>query len=380
MSAAETVRLVGLALPPGAEFAAALDEAWARGDAVLPLDPAAPPDANARLRRDLTVGEAVAPGTGVVIATSGSTGEAKGVVLTRAALAASARATHDRIGAEPGDRWLSCLPWHHIAGLQVLLRSRLLGLPMVVHERFDVERFAAADATLVSLVPTQLARLLDAGVDWSRFRVVLVGGAAAAPALIDRARAAGVPVVTTYGMSETCGGCVYDGRPLDGVEVDVDADGRIRLRGPMLASGYRGRPDLTAAAFSDGWFRTDDLGRIDDGRLEVLGRADDVVVTGGEKVAPGAVTAVLAGHPGIADVAVAGVPDAEWGQRLVAVVVATAPLELAGIRDWCRDRLPKAAVPQGLVVVDAIPQLPSGKPDRLAIQQLAAGYLRPSAR
>lgn len=375
MPAAASRRLVALGLPPGGEFIAALEQAWARGDAVLPIDPLAPKAVSDRLVAAMRLDDPIGDGVALVIATSGSTGEPKGTELTRAALESSARATHACIGLEPGDRWLSCLPWQHIGGIQVMLRSRLLGIPLTVHERFDVERFAAADATLASLVPTQLVRLLDAGVDLTRFRAILLGGAAAAPDLLERAADVGAPVVTTYGMSETAGGCVYDGRALDGVEIRVDDTGRIRLRGPMLMSGYRLQPALTAEAFDAGWLLTSDLGELDrDGRLRVAGRIDDVVITGGEKVVTTEVAAVLADHPDIADVVVTGVDDAQWGQRLVAVVVVRAgggELTLAGIRSWCVDRLAAPARPRGLVVVPEILRLHSGKPDRRAITALA---------
>jgi O-succinylbenzoic acid--CoA ligase len=375
MPAAASRRLVALTLAPGEQFTAALEQIWGRGDAALPLDPGAPDAARDRVAAAMQLDRPVEPDVALVIATSGSTGEPKAAQLTRAALDASARATHDRIGLEPGDRWLSCLPWHHIAGLQVMLRARLLGIPLTVHDRFDVDWFAASDATLTSLVPAQLARLLDAGVDLSRFRVILLGGAAAPPALLQRAVAAGAPVVTTYGMSETAGGCVYDGRPLDGVDVRVDAAGRIRLRGPMLMTGYRLRPDLDAAAFDDGWLLTSDLGGFDaDGSLRVSGRVDDVVITGGENVVASEVAAVLAMHPQIAEVAVTGVADATWGQKLVAVIVprsVSQAVTLAEIRDWSAERLVPAARPRGLVAVTALPRLGSGKLDRQAITRLA---------
>jgi O-succinylbenzoic acid--CoA ligase len=361
-------------MPPGEEFAAALDEAWSAGSAVLPLDPDAPASARDRtlaaMRPELGAGDEVA----LVIATSGSTGEPKGAELTHSALAASARATMARIGQRDDDRWLACLPWHHIGGLQVLLRARLSGTPLAIHDRFDVARVAAEpDVTLVSLVPTQLVRLLDAGVDLSRFRAILLGGAGAPSSLLQRAAAAGAHVVTTYGMSETCGGCVYDGRPLDGVEVRLAEDGRVMLRGPVLMASYRLQPELTAQSLRDGWFVTNDLGSIDaDGRLVVRGRVDDVVVTGGENVVTTDVAARLAAHPSVADVAVTGVEDAQWGQRVVAVVVPVAsPPELADLRAWCRETLPPAAAPRQLVVVATIPRLASGKPDRLAVQALA---------
>ena len=378
MPAARRRPLVALELPPGKAFAAALEEAWRDGSAVLPLDPAAPPEARRRTVDAMRPGEGVDDDVALVIATSGSTGMPKGAELSHDALAASARATMARIGRREDDCWLACLPWHHIGGLQVLLRARLFDTPLVVHERFDVARVAAEERpTLVSLVPTQLLRLLDAGVPLRRFRAILLGGAPAPAALLDRAAAAGAHVVTTYGMSETCGGCVYDGVPLDGVEMCVDDDGRVRLRGPVLMSRYRLQPQLTEDSLRDGWFLTSDLGSIGaDGRLSVHGRVDDVVVTGGEKVVTTQVAAVLATHPLVTDVAVAGVPDTEWGERLVAVVVTTATAPepsrfRAELRDWCRRTLPSAAAPRDVLVVDEIPRLASGKPDRLAVQSLA---------
>jgi O-succinylbenzoic acid--CoA ligase len=256
-----------------------------------------------------------------------------------------------------------------------MLRSRLLGIPLTVHERFDVAAVDASPATLVSLVPTQLQRLLDVGVDLRRFRAVLLGGAAASPALLDRARNAGAAVVTTYGMSETSGGCVYDGQPLDGVEVTIGDGGRIRIRGRVVMTGYRLRPDLTAEVLAtDGWLTTGDVGEIDQaGRLVVKGRADDVIVSGGENVVASEVAAVLGGHPDVVEAVVTGVPDEEWGQRVVAVLVARgdrAPA-LPELREFCAGRLPQAATPRGLVVVDELPRLLSGKPDRLAVLRLA---------
>ncbi|MGN6474459.1 MAG: AMP-binding protein [Mycobacteriales bacterium] len=374
MPAALSPSIVSLSMPPGDEFVAALEAAWAEGAAVLPLDPAAPPAARDALLQAMGPDQPVADDVALVIATSGSTGRPKGVELTHAALEAANHAAHARIGRAPDDVWLSCLPWHHVGGLQVMLRARRFGIPLVVHERFEVARFDAAEATLVSLVPTQLVTLLDAGVDLTRFRVVLLGGGPASEPLLERARDAKVPLVTTYGMSETAGGCVYDGRPLDGVEVEVRPDGRIALRGPMVMKGYRLQPELTAEVFDGGWLVTNDLGRIDEsGRLQVLSRADDVIVTGGENVVAGDVATELRRHPAIADVEVVGIADERWGSRVVAVVVSRVepPPSLAELRDWCRDALPAAAIPQGLAVVAAMPRLSSGKPDRMAVRRIA---------
>jgi O-succinylbenzoic acid--CoA ligase len=324
----------------------------------------------------------------LVAPTSGSTGTPRLAMLTADALAASASATADLLGGAGG--YALALPSSYVAGLMVLVRSVLGGHDPVAVDLsagFTPDAFADAVATLLrrddaprytSLVPTQLSRLLDAGGSATAALValdaVLLGGAAAPPALLQRARAAGVSVVTTYGMTETCGGCVYDGVPLPGTRVAVD-DGRVRLTGPTLFSGYRGRPDLSAQALVDGWFVTSDLGRLDAaGRLEVLGRADDVIVTGGVKVSPTPVELALASHPAVAEVVVVGRPDPGWGERVVAVV-APAPGEepdLAGLREHARLALDAAWLPRDLVVVDAVPHLPSGKPDRPAVRTLVA--------
>jgi O-succinylbenzoic acid--CoA ligase len=250
---------------------------------------------------------------------------------------------------------------------------------------FRPDGFAVATATLgpglrcTSLVPTQLLRLLDAGgaaLDALRgYTAVLVGGAALDPGLRARAEAAGVRVVATYGMTETAGGCVYDGVPLDGVRVRLDPDGRIALGGPTLATGYLGRPAETAAAFgTDGHgereFRTGDLGRWADGRLEVTGRADDVIVTGGEKVAPDAVERVLAAQPGVRAACVVGLPDAEWGAVVAAAVVSDRGVEPERLRAAVREALGRAAVPRVLHAVDALPLRGIGKPDRNAVARV----------
>ncbi len=384
--------LVALGLPPDADVVAALERRWDAGDAVLPLPADLPAPAVQRLLAALRPtaiadadgitalpgGAPVAADVALVVATSGSTGEPKGVELTAAALQASAAASLRRIGARRGERWLCCLPVAHIAGLQVLLRARLLGTAPVVHPGFDVATVAAQrDVEHVSLVPTMLRRLLDAGADLRRFRTILLGGAAAPPALLDRARAAGARIVVTYGMTETCGGCVYDGVPLDGVAVDVDDDGRIRLRGPVLFRSYRGGD---GTALGDGWFRTGDLGRVDaDGRLVVLGRADDVVVTGGHNVSTDAVAALLEGHPDVHEAAVVGRADPEWGQRVVAVVVAPgAAPTLPELRDLVRRQAPAYAAPRELLVVAALPRLANGKLDRRRLTDLVASASQPA--
>ncbi len=307
------------------------------------------------------------------VETSGSTGEPKRVVLSRAAMRASAAATLGRLGG-PG-QWLLNLPATYVAGVQVLFRSVIAGTEPVVQEQDFV---AAAQAMTggrryVSLVPTQLVRMLGSEPDTEALRdfdTVLVGGARLDPTLRQAAADAGVRVVSTYGMSETCGGCVYDGLPLDGVRVGIGDDGRVRLGGPVLFEEYDGKPDLTAQAKRDGWFWTQDLGAVDDeGRLSVLGRVDDVVVSGGVNVPGPAVADRLRAHPAVRAAEVVGVPDAEWGRRVVAVVVGEVALDEA--RDWVSAAHPRAWAPRDLVRVDALPLLGNGKVDRRRVEELA---------
>ena len=366
-------------------LAAALD---GTGPALLPLDAALPqarlaelisafePDAiedsegvvTARSASSLARSE----DTAVIIGTSGSTGTPKGVELSAAALRHSARASLARVGARPAERWLCCLPVTHVAGLQVLVRSLASGTEPVLAERADARTVAESGCAHVSLVPTQLQRLLaESGspVPLAGFSSVLLGAAAAPARLLRDARDAGVRVVTTYGMTETCGGCVYDGFPLDGVRAEVREDDRIWISGPVLFSGYCGGARVPA----DGWFRTGDLGRVEEsGRLTVRGRADDVINTGGYMVVPGEVAAALQGCPGVRDVAVLGQPDAEWGERVVAVVVpadSSDPPTLDLLRMHVHGLLPRYAFPSRVVMVDAVPMLPSGKHDIVRLRQ-----------
>jgi o-succinylbenzoate---CoA ligase len=380
-------------------LAAALD---GTGPAIAPVDAALPAARLAELlkilapdevegadgvRRDRSARRKMNPDTAVIVCTSGSTGAPKGVQLSAGALVHSARASLARTGARPGERWLCCLPVSHVAGLQVLVRSLVGGTEPVLAGRANLQTIAdacAAGCRHVSLVPTQLTRLLGTGLPGAvagglaGFRSVLLGGAAASGRLLEQARGQGVPVITTYGMTETCGGCVYDGLPLDGVRVEVAEDGRIWLGGPVLFSGYLGEDQPPAAACrieratdrpgaGVRWFRTGDLGAVGpDGGLVVLGRADDMINTGGHKVAPGEVQAVLAACPGVADVAVVGQSHPEWGEQVVAVVVPADkrdPPALEVLRMQVEARLPRYAAPSRVVLVDAVPLLPSGKPD-----------------
>jgi O-succinylbenzoic acid--CoA ligase len=375
-------------------LAAALD---GTGPALVPV-PAGPAGRlvaeMARLDRPLEADDGP-DDVALVVPTSGSTGIPKGALLTAGALRASGTATLERLSG-PG-RWLLALPVTHIAGLQVLARSLLAGLPPVVLDLaggFDPDAFVAASNRLgkterryTSLVPTQVIRLLDAGESATRalrsYDAVLLGGAAAPPALLRRAEQEGIRLVTTYGMSETCGGCVYDGLPLRGVRVRLDDDGLIRLGGDVTFAGYRLRPDLTASALIEEagsrWHVTNDIGRLVDGRLLVEGRVDDLIVTGAEKVAPLAVEAALSAVAQVREAAVVGAPDPEWGQRVVAVVVPAdpgSPPTLDQLRDALRERLPAYALPRQLQLVTTLPMLDSGKPDRAALRAGVIGDKR----
>jgi o-succinylbenzoate---CoA ligase len=360
-------------VPAPADPLALLPRLRAALDGVAPLAvlPAGPPAAVETALAVLRPQEPLEDGADLVVVTSGSTGGGRGVLLPSAAVRASGEATLRRLGG-PGT-WLLALPVSAVAGLQVLCRSILGGTDPTVLAAG--EPLAAAVARMpagrryTALVPTQLRRYLDAEPAALRaFDAVLVGGAATDAGLLAHARDEGVAVVTTYGMTETAGGCVYDGEPLDSVRVRV-AEG-VELAGPVLALGYRLDPEGTSAAFDSGWFRTRDAGSLDDaGRLTVHGRLDDVVVTGGVNVAPQAVEGVLRQHPDVADAVVFGRPDDEWGQRVVAAVVPApgAQPDLASLRPWVAERLGAPAAPRELHRIAAVPTLHTGKPDRRGV-------------
>jgi O-succinylbenzoic acid--CoA ligase len=382
--------LVAIRLPPP-EAATAIRSSWDARRAVLPLDPNAPAgdvrrtlDAlrpthllDAEGSRRLEDGAGVASEVAAVVATSGTTGVSRGVELTWSGMEASALAVSEALGVGGGDRWLCCLPLHHIAGLALVARSWVTGAGLEVLPRFDPLALATAPATLVSLVPAALRRLLDAGADLRRFRRILVGGAPVPDELRRRPEAAGVALVTAYGLTETWSGVVHDGHPLAGVELRLGPREEIEVRGPMVMRGYRLDPAETAAAFDqDGWLRTGDVGAFGpDGRLRVVDRLGDMIITGGVNVSPTEVEAVLAGHPSIADVCVAGTHDDEWGERVVAYVVPVhrdRPPALAAIRAFAAEQLAGPKLPRQVVAVDEIPRTPSGKPLRRLLTENSA--------
>jgi O-succinylbenzoic acid--CoA ligase len=354
----------------------ALREALAGGDAILPGNPSgALPD---------TVEQRVA----LVVETSGSTGVPKRVALSSDALLASAAASDTALGG-PG-QWLLALPMHYIAGINVLVRSIAAQTEPVVLPpgHFDPLDFAAAstlmDAELrfTSLVPAQLARLVAvAEEDFSvleqlrRFDRMLIGGQASSPELVARALELGLNITRTYGSSETSGGCVYDGVPIGTAQARV-VDGQVELAGPMLAEGYLGDPERTAAAFheADGhrWYRTGDTGEVVDGVLTVTGRLDGILISGGVKVSLERIEGVLRSVAGLADAVAVRAASIEWGE--VAVVFSTGTARLEDLRAVATAALGRASAPAAFIHLDELPALSSGKPDRVTLGELAAGW------
>jgi O-succinylbenzoic acid--CoA ligase len=355
----------------------AIGEALAGGPPVAPL-PADPVEADRALAMLCTDRPVTEPDAAVIVSTSGSTGIPKGVVLSRSAIRASAEATHQRLGG-PG-RWLLALPAHYVAGLMVIARAAVAGTA-VAQVGSDLSGLAAAldeapGRSYLSLVPTQLNRgLADPVLTAALTRVdaIVLGGAPASADLLGRAASAGVRVVTSYGMSETCGGCVYDGVPLPGVRVSlVDQaqpdQGRIVLAGPMAFSGYRLRPDLTEQTLIGGGVRTGDRGRLVDGRLQVLGRYDDVIISGGLKIDLAAVERAARDWPALAgrEIVIIGLPHADWGTELVAVLEAQGPATptLPQLTEYLQGRVARHERPKKLIMISDLPRTSSGKVDR----------------
>ena len=355
---------------PGLAFAELLHALPRLGAVFAPEAPTEPPEPP--LAKPLETGAPLRstfdPGAvHTLIRTSGTTGEPKLVELTYANHVASALASADGLGVEPGDRWLCPLPLHHVGGLNVPIRSVINKTTVVLHERFDVERvratFEAGEVTLASLVPTMLARLRDAGLrEAPGLRAIALGGGPIPAGLLDWAAEAGIPVVPVYGMTETCSQVVAGspGRPLRGVELEIGADGEILVRGAMVAPG---------AVAADGWLHTGDLGELDaEGRLRVLGRLKELIVTGGENVAPLEVEQALLAHPAVVDAGVAGLPDPDWGEAVTAFVVLSEAVDPDDLRAWCRERLAPFKVPKAIRAVERLPRNAGGKllRDRLA--------------
>jgi O-succinylbenzoic acid--CoA ligase len=375
---------VAIALAPGADFAAVLHGCLRLGAAAMPIDPRLTPGERDAMTATATVvvdgpldgGHSAAPeprphedaDIAVVVHTSGSTGAPRPVELSFGNLEASARASAKRLGAADADRWLCPLPLSHVGGLSILVRSAIAGTTAVVHEGFDTDAVAAAlagdEITIVSLVPTMVGRLLDAGVrPGPALRCVLIGGGPLGAELAARAAEAGLPVAQTYGLTEASsqvttseiGDATTAGRPLDGVEVELAADGEILVSGPTVAAG---------SVAADGRLHTGDLGRFDEeGRLIVTGRGADTIVSGGENVAPAEVEAVLEAHPEVAEAAVFGIPDPEWGEAVVARIVprpGTDP-DTEELRRHCRAVLASFKVPKTFERAESLPRTASGK-------------------
>jgi o-succinylbenzoate---CoA ligase len=343
---------VPIAHPPGLEFALALHGCLLAGVPAIPVD--------TRLSDRERAALSATTEAAVVVHTSGTTGAPQPVGLSLDNIQANALGSAVALGLDEDERWLCPLPVSHVGGLMVLLRSVIYATTAIIG---PAERATGDDVTLASMVPTQLTRLLDAGArPGARLRHVLLGGAAATPALLARARDAGWPVAETYGLTQACSQVTVDGHPLPGVTVTIAGDGEILVEGPTVAGG--------------GVLRTGDLGRLDErGRLVVTGRKADTIVTGGENVAPAEVEAALLEHPAVADAAVFARPDPEWGEAVTARVVLRAPAEPEDLRRWCGERLARFKVPKAIEFAEALPRNPAGKLLRreLARARLARG-------
>ena len=365
---------VATTVPPGLAFAELLHALPRLGAVLVPLNPADPVHVDAVLtvtgpvegdETDVPLRDTVDPdAVHTVIHTSGTSGRPKVVELSYGNHHASALASAENLGTVADDRWLAVLPLFHVGGLAVLVRSAIYGTTAVLHRRFDAARvrdsLEAGEITLASFVPTMLARLREVGLQRAPgLRAALLGGGPIPSELLDWALAAGLPVCPTYGMTETASQIVTappgerSGRPLPGVELRMGEAGEILVRGPMVARG---------ALAGDGWLHTGDRGRLDeDGRLHVEGRLKEIIVTGGENVAPAEVEEALLGHPAVVDAGVTGLADPEWGEAITAYVVLGGEVSPAALRDWTRGHLAPHKVPKRIVIVPSLPRNAAGE-------------------
>ncbi len=389
--------VVAVRLPQGEAWREIVARTWEGGAALLPVDHRLPETAAEDLlsRGEPTIlispsgwerlpgGRPADPSVGLIIPTSGSSARPRLVELARQAVEAAVSASLDGLRAGDGDGWLSCLPMSHVGGLLVVLRCLLSGSPLVFRGGDDL--VPPAGVRFVSLVPTLLSRALDAGTDLAGYAGIVVGGGGMEAALAGRAATAGARCVVTYGLTQSCGGVVYDGVPLPGVSVRISEAGEIELGGPTLMRGYRDNAEAAAisgvedAFTGDGWLRTGDAGNIDEaGLLQVQGRIDDLIVTGGEKVWPADVEDALRGHPAIAGCAVFGRRDPVWGERVVAAVVCATPgppPTLEAVRDWVGALLGRHSAPRELVIVSSLPRTALGKVRRDMLNDLGGGMI-----
>jgi o-succinylbenzoate---CoA ligase len=382
-----TDELVVIDLPPGPEWVDLVNRLWLEEVPFLPLDHrltegerrAIVAGARPHFVQDgegetlLADAAPVTPGVAIVMPTSGTAGEPKLVELHRVAVVVAISRSAERLGATPGAPWVCPLTPAHIGGLLVLLRGAILGAPVTMHERFDPERLVhdGEGAAFASVVPAMVRRLVTSDLGLHGLTLV-VGGDGLDDETAARARALGATIVTTYGLTETCGGFTYDGVPLDGMQVRLDAAGLIEVSGSTVMEGYRLDPAATGAAFTtDGWLRTGDAGAIDDeGHLSIHGRADHVIRTGAEKVWPEEVERVLSSHPKVRDVAVAASPDPEWGSHVSALVVPARPEDppsLEELRAHGATLLARFKLPRELRLVEKIPRTSTGKVRRGAL-------------
>ena len=369
-------RLVALDMPASQMFVDQVQRAWSNGDAVLPIDQRLPPtgkkllldamapseviDASAT-SSSLPNGRPLQEGDALVIASSGSTGSPKGIIHTHSSLLAGAQASASRLQLTADDHWLVCIPVSHVGGFSVITRALHTGAALTLHPSFDataIQEASTHGVTHTSLVATALSR-----IDTSLFRTILLGGSSAPNNLPSN-------VITTYGMTETGGGVVYNGMPLDNVEAKI-VEGEIHLRCPMLMRAYR---DDQAMIPNDGWYSTGDMGAINDsGAIAVYGRKTDMIITGGENVWPSVVENCLASHTTVDEVVVRGAPDATWGQRVVAYVVLNDSLDasdatlLSNLREHVKQTLPAFCAPQQVIVLTQIPRTSLGKVDLQAL-------------